>query len=524
MSKTAIIFIFLSVSKIIEAQIPSSFDLRNVNGKNYVTSVKNQQGGNSWTHAVCASVESNLLINGNWQAAGEAGEPNLAEYHIDWWNGFNKNNNDDTGGLNTTGFDVHAGGTFSMATAYSARGEGFVRDVDGQSYDTPPERYNPNYHYIYVSEIENYTIDNSLAGIDTLKIKIMQKGAAATAICYDATFIDTAFNHYQPTSSSLTPNHAVTVIGWDDNRAVPAAPADGAWLVKNCWGDLWGESGYFWISYYDKYACKTYDTGAHFYFGADTLAYDIIYSLDYHGRRDVMISGDSVFNAFRSKENIRIKSVSFFTESENIDFIVKIYGSFDGTNLTHLKTSASGTILHKGFHTINIPGDIPVNNGENFYVMLYLSDKKYAYDRTSYISIIYGGKKSKNLIESSASAGESYYSVSGQWFDLYDYADPSSFSGTGNFCLKVYANYNENIGIRNENLNLNIFPNPAKDILHIDSDKDILCKIYDMSGKCVLNKKIRKTAQINISELNKGIYILKITGANIAENKLLVKI
>ncbi|MDY7008249.1 MAG: C1 family peptidase, partial [Cyanobacteriota bacterium] len=38
-----------------------------------------------------------------------------------------------------------------------------------------------------------------------------------------------------------TPNHAVTIIGWDDRKR--------AWLVKNSWGTDWGEDGYIWIAY-----------------------------------------------------------------------------------------------------------------------------------------------------------------------------------------------------------------------------------------------------------------------------------
>lgn len=58
------------------------------------------------------------------------------------------------------------------------------------------------------------------------------------------------FDEFTECNGERDINHAVTIVGWDDKKE--------AYLVKNSWGSLWGEKGFFWI----KYGCNNIGYGA----------------------------------------------------------------------------------------------------------------------------------------------------------------------------------------------------------------------------------------------------------------------
>src|ERR1700681_4308075 len=75
-----------------DAELPRVYDLRKSGG---VTPIKAQQGGTCWTHGTMAAIESNVLVSGSWNKIGDGDIPAFSEYHLDWWNGFNRHCNTD---------------------------------------------------------------------------------------------------------------------------------------------------------------------------------------------------------------------------------------------------------------------------------------------------------------------------------------------------------------------------------------------------------------------------------------------
>ncbi len=390
-------------------ELPRVFDLRKTAG---VTPIKSQQGGTCWTHGTMAAIESNLLVSGTWKKLGEPGVPALSEYHLDWWNGFNKHKNDDVEdpAKQATGLTVHQGGDYRVAAAYISRGDGVVTaPLDDKKlpdtlswYKNTPDRSRTDFKRFYVRDIEWFVIGDNLENIDTVKTRILREGAIGTAYTAGA-FSSKDFIQYQPKDNPRMPNHSVAIAGWDDDK-VSSDPTKkfakpGAWLIKNSWGEQRkdrktgemkdvGDKGYMWISYYDKICCRDPEMGAVSFRNVEPMKYSHVYFHDYHGWRDTLANIDKAFNVFTATQNENLKAVSFYTAADNVAYTAKIYSKFDKGELQDLRATKKGAIRYTGFHTVDLDVPVAVMKGETFIVCLELSHGGQAIDRTSEITVL----------------------------------------------------------------------------------------------------------------------------------------
>jgi hypothetical protein len=108
-------------------------------------------------------------------------------------------------------------------------------------------------------------IPNDVAAIQTA---LLDGPVATTFTVYDdfGSYGSGCYDHEDTESI----NHAVAIVGWDNNKC---GPGDGAWLCKNSWGSWFGDlGGYFWI----KYGAAAVGTATQqvFYYPGDNIVYD----------------------------------------------------------------------------------------------------------------------------------------------------------------------------------------------------------------------------------------------------------
>ena len=289
---------------ITDAANTAKFDLRDVNGKNYTTSVKNQyQTGLCWAHATASSIESSYLMdNGN--------ELNISELQMGYSTSYQLSDGSNPYGLKIgdKAMDTVANGSnLYIVGNYLSQRRGAVTEktsglaLTDDNYKTIKDSSsgklnNVSFNEYNVNDVIFYTPDlhcdsNNFAVLKAIKQMVASYGSVYAQINASTNkYLKISETEYQNNPNIYyggpSADHAISIIGWDDNYSASnfensyggIPKGNGAWIIKNSYGTEYyankdnklsptkdseytipvkmGDKGYYYVSYYDSQICK----------------------------------------------------------------------------------------------------------------------------------------------------------------------------------------------------------------------------------------------------------------------------
>ncbi len=397
----------------------------------YLPSVKDQGiYGTCWAVSTISCVEANLKSQGYT-------DEELSEMHLSY---FAYNFVDDelkglTGDNHSfTGSSIlDMGGNFIFAANSLADWRG-AADESLAPYNTSTANVikssglSDSMAYQDAVHLENfYYISNESR--DDIKKAIVNYGAVG--VCYYA-YGDYSSNQYYNSktagyycNSAQQANHAVTIVGWDDNYSAsnfPSKPAgNGAWIVQNSWGEEYGDGGYFYLSYYDK----SIDTLLLAVEASTSDNYDHNYQYDgsmwygYAGNDTTSVKGANVFTAGANADGAEeLAAVSFEAGAVNASYDIQIYKNLTDMNNPEsgeLCASTSGYTTYEGQYTAQLDTPVVLSEGDTYSVVVTLtSNTNSAVYLVVDAAYYYSGWFRTST---SADANESFLYSNGSWMD-----------------------------------------------------------------------------------------------------------
>ena len=369
--------------------IPASYKTDNL------PEIKNQNPyGSCWAFSATTVAEMSLIKKENTTL-------NLSELHL--INFTNRTVEDPLGGtkgdnnsLANPDNMLNVGGNqiFAMQSYAAWVGAAAEEKVPyGTAADVQQNGLDDKYAYDDVAHLKNAYIINLQEDVAAAKKVIMDNGALGASYYDDTNNGNSIYNKLNNSyycDAQKTANHAVAIVGWDDNfskenfNSMPEG--NGAWLIRNSWGgneetDDYCHEGYFWLSYYDK---SLDEEAFAFEFVTDKNTstdefYDNNYQYDggvYPGWIEYAKAAN-VFKAQKGQETL--KAICFGTKNTCEGYTVKIY-----KNLTDTSNPESGTLVStttgettfEGMHTVQLSQVVKLEYADTFSVVIELTGEK----------------------------------------------------------------------------------------------------------------------------------------------------
>lgn len=412
-------------------QYSSRYDPRELG---LMTPVKDQgELGVCWCFAGMAAVESYLKLKGY-------GEYDFSEEHVRWWATLR-----DGYGFKRESYEPSS---FSVVKNYltSAGGVRLEEDIPYNPSESAAMPVNmdiapPKFYVTDIVEISN--------DMNEVKKGILEAGGVVSAYRSNNIFIGKTMNQYYCNDETFVKDeqHAILIVGWDDNysrdnfRDNNKPKNDGAWLVKNSWGNYNDEGGYFWISYEDKTLLQAEDN---FYIngicdineGKKIYQYDefgptaYIYSIDNETNQEKQLIECANVYDFKDGYDI-LEGIMFMTSSIGAKYKIS-YAQFEENNVyidgNKTMLLAEGIVSHAGFITIPLDG-IKVPEGKG-YIMVSIDNSQ------NNKAALIGAETLSDECVRKIDKGESYMVVENYAIDCFDYSNEGNEE---NYTIKVIA-------------------------------------------------------------------------------------
>lgn len=428
-------------------ELPERYDARE---EGILNPVRNQNPwGTCWAFSALGTMEASLIKEGEVAR----NEIDLSERHLAYFAGH-------TGydPLGNAGGDTITSPSGNVSTNYLRRG-GSIQNATIRLMNWQGGAAEADYPYVYewpvpelaeetaqdaVAHLENcYWINgqaNHAGTIQNVKAMIKEYGTVVWSYFSEDSYMNYSTGAYYNYADETT-NHAITVVGWDDNykkenfgtasNTSSRPQNDGAWIVRNSWGADWGDKGYFYISYEDTSLGSGNPAGAmtanmvgdydNNYFYGNTTSY-YYYGFLSKAAQVYQING-------RNADKEKISAISFLVGSQNTEYTIQLYRNpelQDGVVVnpesgTKIYEQASQATSYSGLYTVKLSETVIADKGDTIAVVITFPNSD---------GILYTDQSQSGSwqYENETAPGQSFYaSGSGIWSDWSNAGTPRSF-------------------------------------------------------------------------------------------------